>query len=64
VFFQRKIKRVLNVDEIEKRHAKEELEPLEKHDLLAMVIAALIVFVPVLLLLIGIVYLIMWFFVR
>jgi hypothetical protein len=64
VFFKRKVERVLDVKAIEKRYESEEREPLEKHDLLAMVIAAFIVFVPVLLLLLGIVYLLLWLFIR
>lgn len=64
MFFRKKIERVLDVKKIEERHKKEEKLPLEKNDLLAMLIAALIVFLPVLLLLIGIVYGIMWLFIR
>ncbi len=64
MFFRKKIERVLDVKKIEERHKKEEKLPLEKNDLLAMLIAALIVFLPVLLLLIGIVYAIMWLFIR
>lgn len=64
MFFRKKIERVLDVKKIEERHKKEEKLPLEKNDLLAMLIAALIVFLPVLLLLIGIVYGIMWLFLR
>ncbi|MCK9287139.1 MAG: hypothetical protein PHU24_05900 [Sphaerochaetaceae bacterium] len=64
MFFRKKIERVLDVKAIEERHAKEEKVPLEKHDLLAMLIAAGIVFLPVLLILIGIVYGIMWLFIR
>ena len=64
MFFRKKIERVLDVKKIEERHKKEEKLPLEKNDLLAMLIAAFIVFLPVLLLLIGIVYGIMWLFIR
>ncbi|MFA7019251.1 MAG: hypothetical protein WC239_09735 [Sphaerochaetaceae bacterium] len=64
MFFRKKIERVLDVKKIEERHKKEEKLPLEKNDLLAMLIAAFIVFLPVLLLLIGIVYGIMWLFLR
>ncbi len=64
MFFRKKIDRVLDVDAIEERHKKEEKLPLEKNDFLAMLIAAGIVFLPVLLLLIGIVYAILWFFIR
>jgi cell division septal protein FtsQ len=62
MFFKRKIKRVLNLEEIEERHEKEIKEELEKGDLFAMIIAALIVFTPVILLLIGIVYFLLWLF--
>jgi hypothetical protein len=64
MFFRKKIERALDVKKIEERHKKEEKLPLEKNDLLAMLIAAFIVFLPVLLLLIGIVYGIMWLFLR
>lgn len=62
MFFKRKIKRVLSLEEIEERHEKEIKEELEKGDLFAMIIAALIVFTPVILLLIGIVYFLLWLF--
>ncbi|MGI6467304.1 MAG: hypothetical protein ACOXZZ_06930 [Sphaerochaetaceae bacterium] len=64
MLFPRKIKRVLNVEEIEKKHKEEEKVPLEKGDFLAMMISAFIVFTPVILLLIGIVYALYWLFTR
>ena len=49
MLFGKKINRVLNVKEAEERFEKEREElPLEKKDRLAMILAALIVFIPVL----------------
>ena len=49
MFFGKKLNRVLNVKKAEERFAKErEQLPLEKNDRLAMILAALAVFVPVL----------------
>ncbi len=64
MFFRRKVERVLDVKKIEERHRTEEKEPLEKGDLLAMLIAAFLVFLPVILMLIFVVYLLLWLFVR
>jgi hypothetical protein len=64
LFFRRRIERVLDVKKIEERHRTEEKEPLEKGDLLAMMIAAFLVFLPAVLLLIGVVYLLLWLFIR
>lgn len=64
MLFPRKIKRVLDVDALEERHQNEEKEELEKGDFLAMLISAFLVFTPVILLLIGIVYALMWLFTR
>ncbi len=64
MFFRRKVERVLDVKKIEERHRTEEKEPLEKGDLLAMLIAAFLVFLPVILLLIFVVYLLLWLFIR
>ncbi|MFA5569902.1 MAG: hypothetical protein WC990_00465 [Sphaerochaetaceae bacterium] len=63
MLFPRKIKRVLDVDEIEKKEKDSiKKEELEKGDILAMIISAFIVFTPVILLLIGIVWFLYWFF--
>ncbi|NCC12863.1 MAG: hypothetical protein EOM32_05750 [Spirochaetia bacterium] len=62
MLFQRKIKRVLDVENLEKRHQKEPKEALEKGDLLAMIISAFIVFTPVILVMIGILYGLLWLF--
>ena len=64
MFFRKKVDRVLDVKKIEERHKTEEKLPLEKNDLLAMLIAATIVFLPVILILIGMVYGLMWLFLR
>ena len=51
MFFRKKLNRVLHVKEAEERFEKDiEKTPLEKKDRLAMVLAALIVFVPAVLL--------------
>lgn len=62
MLFQRKIKRVLDVESLEKRHQKEPKEPLEKGDFLAMIISAFIVFTPVILVMIGVLYGLVWLF--
>lgn len=64
MFFRKKVDRVLDVKKIEERHKTEDKLPLEKNDLLAMLIAATIVFLPVILILIGMVYGLMWLFLR
>ena len=64
MLFRRIIKRVLDVKEVEERHRTEEKVELEKGDFLAMLISAFIVFTPVILLLIGIVYGLGWLFTR
>jgi hypothetical protein len=64
MFFRKKVERVLDVKKIEERHRTEEKEPLEKGDLLAMLIAAFLVFLPVILILIFVVYLLLWLFIR
>lgn len=61
MFFNRKINRVLKKVSEEKN---EEREPLEKGDIPAMIFAALITFVPVVLVLGALVYFLMWLFVR
>ena len=51
MFFRKKLNRVLHVKEAEERFEKDmENTPLEKKDRLAMVLAALIVFIPAVLL--------------
>lgn len=48
MFFGKKINRVIDVKKAEERFEKEREElPLEKNDRLAMILAALAVFVPV-----------------
>ena len=63
MLFDKKVKRVLDVEKAEKEF-EERMEDaeLEKHDRLAMILAALIVFIPVLLLVIGLFLLALWFF--
>ena len=64
MFFQKKLKRVLsNHKEAEERFAREREElPLEKNDRLAMILAALAVFVPALLVVMGVFFAVVWFF--
>lgn len=64
MFFQKKLKRILtNHKEAEERFAKEREElPLEKNDRLAMILAALAVFVPALLVVAGIFFLVIYVF--
>jgi len=64
MLFRRKVKRVLDVKEVEERHRTEEKVELEKGDFLAMLISAFLVFTPVILLLIGIAYGLGWLFTR
>ena len=62
MFFGKKIRRVLDVEGAEKRNTEEEKEALEKGDLLAMIISALLVFTPVILILIAVVWGLYWLF--
>ena len=63
MLFGKKINRVLNVKEAEERFEKEWEElPLEKKDRLAMILAALIVFIPVLILVIAALLLVLYLF--
>lgn len=64
MFFQKKLKRVLtNHKEAEERFAKEREElPLEKNDRLAMILAALAVFIPAILVMMGIFFLVIYLF--
>ncbi len=65
MLFEKKIKRVVDVDvaedELEKR-MEEEGVGLEKKDRLAMILAAFIVFIPAVLLVLGFFALVIWFF--
>lgn len=62
MFFQKKLKRVLsNHKEAEERFAREREElPLEKNDRLAMILAALVVFIPAILVMMGIFFLVIY----
>lgn len=63
MLFGKKIDRVLNVRNAEERFEKEREElPLEKNDRLAMILAALIVFIPVFLVIVGILLLVLYLF--
>ena len=63
MLFGKKINRVLNVKEAEERFEKELEElPLEKKDSLDMILAALIVFIPVLILVIAALLLVLYLF--
>lgn len=63
MLFGKKIDRVLNVRKAEERFEKEREElPLEKNDRLAMILAALIVFIPVFLVIVGILLLVLYLF--
>lgn len=59
MFFKKKIERVVNPDA--KRPDNEPL-PLEKGDLPAMLLSAFLVFLPALLLIIGVVLFLAWLF--
>lgn len=62
MFFQKKLKCVLsNHKEAEERFAREREElPLEKNDRLAMILAALAVFIPAILVMMGIFFLVIY----
>ena len=63
MFFRKKLNRVLHVKEAEERFEKDmENSPLEKKDRLAMVLAALIVFIPAVLLVVLAFGLVLYFF--
>ncbi len=63
MLFGKKIDRVLNVRKAEERFEKEREElPLEKNDRPAMILAALIVFIPVFLVIVGILLLVLYLF--
>jgi len=63
MFFNKKVKRVLDVDKAEEDF-EERMEgvELEKADRLAMIIAAFVVFIPALLLVIGVFVFAIWLF--
>ena len=64
MFFQKKLKRVMtNHKQAEERFAKEREElPLEKNDRLAMILAALVVFIPALIVVAGVFFLVLYVF--
>ncbi|HIU31145.1 MAG TPA: hypothetical protein IAB66_03155 [Candidatus Caccousia avistercoris] len=63
MFFQKKIRRVVDVKKAEERFEKEiKNTPLEKKDRPAMILAALIVFVPALLLVLAVFGLVFYLF--
>lgn len=63
MLFGKKINRVLNIRKAEERFEKEREElPLEKHDRLAMILAALIVFIPVFIGVVAILLLVLYLF--
>ncbi len=63
MFFRKKINRVVDVKKAEERFEKDtEQLPLEKKARPAMIIAALIVFVPALILVLAVFLLVLYFF--
>ncbi len=63
MLFGKKINRILNVREAEERFEKEREElPLEKGDRLAMILAALAVFIPVLIGVLAVFVLVLYLF--
>lgn len=64
MFFQKKLKRVLTNHKQAEQRFEETLKeaPLEKGDRLAMILAALIVFIPALLLMFAVFGLVLYFF--
>ncbi len=63
MLFGKKIDRILNVRKAEERFEKEREElPLEKNDRMAMILAALIVFIPVFVGVIAILLLVLYLF--
>ncbi len=63
MLFGKKINRVVNVREAEERFEEERAQvPLEKNDRLAMILAALVVFVPVFLVIVAILLLVFFLF--
>ena len=64
MFFQKKLKRVMtNHKQAEERFAKEREElPLEKNDRLAMILAAMVVFIPALIVVAAVFFLVLYVF--
>ena len=62
MLFRKKIKKVLDVESIEKNFGNREPLKLEKGDFAAMLLAAAIVIGPILVGLIGLMFLIGWLF--
>lgn len=63
MFFKRKIDKLINVEEAENRFKKEiEEEQFNAKDTAAMMIAAILVFLPALILVIGVFLFVIWFF--
>lgn len=63
MFFKRKIDKLINVEEAENRFKKEiEEEQFNAKDIAAMMIAAVLVFLPALILVIGVFLFVIWFF--
>lgn len=63
MFFKRKIDKLINVEEAENRFKKEiEEEQFNAKDIAAMMIAAILVFLPALILVIGVFLFVIWFF--
>lgn len=63
MLFGKKINRVVNVREAEERFEEDRAQlPLEKNDRLAMILAALAVFVPVFLIIVALLLLVFYLF--
>ena len=58
MLFEKKVKRLVDVNKIEEEFKETEPEPLEKGDRLAMFLAGLIVFGPVLLIIGALIFLV------
>ncbi|HJB90320.1 MAG TPA: hypothetical protein H9763_02505 [Candidatus Eisenbergiella merdigallinarum] len=62
MFFQKKVDRLIDVEKAEQELEEREPVELEGKDRLAMILAAILVFVPALLLVIGIFLFLIWLF--
>ena len=62
MFFQKKVDRLIDVEKAEQELEEWEPVELEGKDRLAMILAAILVFVPALLLVIGIFLFLIWLF--
>ncbi len=63
--FNKRRERLIHIQESERKFREQlEREPLEKKDVPAMILAALLVFVPALLFVIGLFFLLSWLFFR